>query len=154
MERLDNPERNRANIEGRAMTTLDEKTKTLDKLRALLISHPEVVFAYVHGSSVDEGAHRDIDVAVMIRPDGISASESFDYAFQLSVDLTREMGQDVDVQVLNGAPAGFKNSVFRQGKLLFSRDEARRLELIEMNSLEVMDFHGLSLQFLRECAGR
>jgi hypothetical protein len=53
---------------------------------------------------------------------------------------------------LNGSSTGFQNSVYRTGRLLFSRDERLRLDILERNSLEAMDFLELSIEYLRECA--
>jgi predicted nucleotidyltransferase len=131
----------------------DETALFSGRMKDYLLARPEIVFAYLHGSYLDGAAYRDIDVAVFVRPEEIVPADLFDYAFQLSIELTRELGRDIDVHVLNGAPTGFQNSVFRQGRVLFSRDEGLRLDLIERNSLEAMDFHELSRQFLRECAG-
>jgi predicted nucleotidyltransferase len=130
------------------------KNELLDKLRAALSAREEIVFACVHGSFLDGGAFRDIDIAVFIEPKQADRIDKFDYEFDLSVGLTKQLGQDVDVQVLNDASPGFLNSVFKNGEVLFSRDEQIRLDLLEANSIEVMDFHELSLEYLRECAGR
>jgi len=130
------------------------KNELLEKLRAVLSTRKEIVFAYAHGSFLDGGAFRDIDLAVFVDSSHAPRFDRFDYAFALAVDLTKEIGHDIDVQVLNGVSTGFLNSVFKTGKVLFSRNEQIRLDLLETNSLETMDFHELSLEYIRECAGR
>ena len=129
----------------------DAQAEAIDRLTSALLLRPEIVFAYLHGSFVDGGRYRDIDVAVYIDPDKAVVLDGFDYAFEASVDLSRRLRREVDVQVLNGSTTGFQNSVYRTGRILFSRDERLRLDILERNSLEAMDFHELSLEYLREC---
>jgi len=129
-----------------------ETGEMVDRLSTALQLRPEIVFAYLHGSFVDGGRYRDIDIAVYLDPDKAVFLDEFDFAFEAAVDLSKQLRREVDVQVLNGSSTGFQNSVYRTGRLLFSRDERLRLDILERNSLEAMDFHELSLEYLRECA--
>lgn len=127
------------------------RVEIFNQLSTALQHRPEIVFAYLHGSFVDGGKYRDIDVAVYLDSEKADAVDGFDYAFEAAVDLSRQLRREVDVHVLNGSSTGFQNSVFRTGRVLFSRDERLRLDLLERNSQEAMDFHELSLEYLREC---
>jgi hypothetical protein len=62
--------------------------------------------------------------------------------------LSQELKIPSDVQVLNYAPLGFKLSVLRNGKLLFSYDEKVLCDLIENVSLEYIPFYHISLEEL------
>jgi hypothetical protein len=55
----------------------------------------------------------------------------------------------VDVQVLNEAPPSFKYRVVTEGRLLLSRDERLRKELVNTITREYLDF-----QCLRKFYGR
>ena len=53
---------------------------------------------------------------------------------------------------MNYAPLGFKHSVLKNGKLLFSQDDNLRLDIIESVSREYMDFFELAIQYIRDIA--
>ena len=89
-------------------------------------------------------------MAIYVDPEKVGLEKAFDYSFNLSVKLTKEIGLDIDVQIMNYSTVGFKHYVFKNGKLLFSKDENLRLELMEKISLEYIDFYELSLQYIRE----
>ncbi|MBM3295220.1 MAG: nucleotidyltransferase domain-containing protein [Candidatus Aminicenantes bacterium] len=131
----------------------DGRDELIDRLSTALRRRPEIVFAYVHGSFIDGGRYRDIDVAVYLDPEKAAVLDGFDYAFKAAVDMSKQLRREVDIRVMNGSSTGFQNSVYRTGRLLFSRDERLRLDLLERNSQEAMDFHELSLEYLRECVG-
>lgn len=57
----------------------------------------------------------------------------------LSLELTRALGQSVDVQVLNHAPLGFQHQALR-GELLLARDEQRLTDYIERVSWDYLQF--------------
>ena len=65
------------------------------------------------------------------------------------MQLSRCVGLEVDVRVLNYSPLGFQFNVTK-GKLLFTRDERFHQEFVERVWLEYMDFNFLSRQILRE----
>lgn len=95
------------------------------ELRAALERRPEVLVAYLFGSTTrgSAGPLSDVDVAVLVRED------RFDLQLDLIGDLTAALGSDrVDVVVLNHAPPALGYRVLRDGRLLLSRDERARIE--------------------------
>ncbi|MEA2005677.1 MAG: nucleotidyltransferase domain-containing protein [Acidobacteriota bacterium] len=129
---------------------MSSKEKIIDQLKNAIIQKDEIIFSYIHGSFLDKFPFQDIDIALYIDSKKISSLQVFDYSFQLSVDLSKKIGLEVDIQIMNYAPLGFKHSVLRNGKLLFSKDENLRLNLIESLSLEYIDFYELSLQYIHD----
>jgi len=129
---------------------MSSKEKIIEQLKNAIIQKDEIIFSYIHGSFLDKFPFKDIDIALYIDPKKISSLQAFDYSFQLSVDLSKKIGLEVDIQIMNYAPLGFKHSVLRNGKLLFSKDENLRLNLIESLSLEYIDFYELSLQYIHD----
>ena len=127
-----------------------EKRNIVEKIKKNLFSKKEIIFGYIHGSFLDNFPFRDVDVALYIDSKKIKKEHAFDYTFQLSLELKKQIGFDIDVQILNYAPLGFRHSVLKNGELLFSRDENLRLDMIENISLEYIDFYELSLQYLRD----
>ena len=126
------------------------KEKLLDKLKNFLISRDEIIFAYIHWLFLDIFPFRDIDIAVYVESKKIISPQAFDYSFQLSVELLEKIGKEVDIQVMNYTSLGFQHSVFKNGKLLFGKDEDLRLDLMEIIYQEYMDFYELSLRFIRD----
>ena len=125
-----------------------DRAAILRPLIAGLAARAEIMFAYLHGSFAEGLAYHDIDVAVHLAPDAAS-TDLFDYAAELSTELTRAVGQEVDVQVLNGAGLGFQHAVL-QGEVLLVRDEEALADFIERVSIPYMEYAGLARQHLRE----
>ena len=116
-----------------------ERLKLVERLRERLAEDSGVVFAYVHGGFLEREWFRDVDVAVWVR----DPRDAFYYAVEFSAKLEVELGVPVDVQVLNEAPLPFKYRVFTRGRLLFSRDERLRLEVVDRTVRSYMDFKKL-----------
>ncbi|MEE8377470.1 MAG: nucleotidyltransferase domain-containing protein [Candidatus Aminicenantaceae bacterium] len=127
-----------------------QKKKIFSRLKEILIERDEILFAYIHGSFLDNLPFHDIDVALYVDPKKVDSSQSFDYSLELSVELSQKLGKDIDIKVMNYAPVGFQHSVYKNGKLLFSREDSLRLDLLEKNSLDYISFYEFSVQFIRE----
>ena len=110
----------------------------------------ELLFVYIHGSFLDNLPFHDIDVALYVDPKEVTSSQSFAYSLQISVELAEKLKKEIDAKVMNYGPVGFQHSVYKNGKLLFSREDSLRLELLERNSLDYIDFYELSVQFIRD----
>lgn len=133
---------------------INSKTRIISKLKKLLSLKNEIIFCYIHGSFlypvVSPLLPRDVDVAIFVDPEKISSNNAFDYSFQLSLDISHCINKEVDIQILNYASLGFRHSVFKNGELLFSKDEDLRSDIIESTTLEYVDFYELSLQYIRD----
>lgn len=101
---------------------------------------PDLDFAWLHGSFLSGGAFHDIDVGVGLPA---PADVRFRRGPALGVRLDREVGYPVDVRVLDDAPVTFLFHVFRQGRLLFVRDEERLADLMERTVREYLDMEPL-----------
>jgi predicted nucleotidyltransferase len=126
------------------------KESIAENLKRKLSSRGEIIFSYIHGSFLDNYPFRDIDIAIYVDQEKINSQQAFDYSFQLSLDLSKGKGVEIDIQIMNYAPLGFRHSVLKNGKLLFSKNEKLRLDLIENTSLEYIDFYELSLQYIHD----
>ncbi len=104
----------------------EEKRRVERALREVLESDNEVVFAYLHGSFLEGGPVRDVDVAVWLR-EGV---DPLQYALKEGLKLELRLGLPVDVQALNSAPVTFKYVVYTKGLPIVVKDE-------ELHDLEV-----------------
>ena len=130
-----------------------EKEAVREKLRKSLQRHPEISFAYLHGSFVKREGFRDIDVAVYLKNGAPRAS--LEYELGLEAKLMRITGRyTIDVRVLNKAPLSFRYHVLREGILLFAREKEERAEFQEATLSAYFDFAPYRNLYLKETLGR
>lgn len=60
-----------------------QKKKIFTRLKEILIERDEILFAYIHGSFLDNLPFHDIDVALYVDPKEVDSSQSFDYSLEL-----------------------------------------------------------------------
>lgn len=109
----------------------------------------EVVFGLIHGSFVEPGFFRDLDVAVFLNPDEAACNSFRSYEKELSVDLMLRLRLEVDVRVLNDAPVAFRYQALK-GETCFVRDEYLLDEFRARTWDEYCDFAPFARQYLRE----
>ena len=112
----------------------------------------EIGFAYIHGSFAENISFRDIDIALYL--DGTAA---FDFESDLSYELTRLVGYEVEVRIMNKAPVDFQMSVLQKGRVLFSRDEDKRAGFIYgvgKRYREFAHFRNIFMEAIGERTGR
>ncbi|MBC7095442.1 nucleotidyltransferase domain-containing protein [Thermococcus sp.] len=127
--------------------TLDDKKKIKQKIKEALIKREEIIFAYLHGSFIEDRPFRDIDVAVYV--DG---NHDLTYELELEEELTRIVGFPVDVRTINNAPVTFRFKVIG-GELLFTKDERVRCEFEERTLREYHDYEYYLKIYRREVLG-
>jgi len=129
-----------------------DQTLLVEALRKHLEGRPEIVFAYLHGSFLDGGPYRDVDVAVWVDPVRCNIGRSSQYAIELATELSVALGQPVEVQVLNRAPLAFRYHAMK-GRPLLVHDWERLYELRARTWDDYFDFLPFSRQYLRELLG-
>jgi predicted nucleotidyltransferase len=103
---------------------LRTREAVIDALRVALVRRPEVTRAWLFGSLArgQAQAHSDVDVAVLLDPRA-TRDAGWGAAAEIGADLARALGRnDVDVVVLDEAPAALRERVLRDGEPLLSRD--------------------------------
>jgi len=121
--------------------------------------HPEVLFAYLHGSSLCSETPRDVDVAVTLDPGRFSQLQAggqvlMAFAIPLELELEAALGRKTDVQVLNRAPLGFRYRVVSQGVVVVDRDPLARERFEYLSRVEYFDFRRRRQEYLREAGLR
>jgi predicted nucleotidyltransferase len=113
----------------------EEQQRIAQRVRSLLASSEDIVFAYIYGSFARGEPVRDLDVALYTTED-----KDFLFAMDVAALLRRETGFEVDVTVMNHAPVALQFAILRDGLLLFSNDEALRTALIERVSRQYREY--------------
>ncbi len=128
----------------------DERERIERTLVAVLESEPDLEFAWLHGSFLVADKFRDIDIGVHLNAPAEVRSQR---GLELSVRLDQDIGFPIDVRVLNDAPVTFLFHVFREGRLLLSRNDERLADLMERTVREYLDAAPLLRQATIEAYG-
>lgn len=111
------------------MASKKQNRKTLiNKIKDVLGKEKEVLFCYLFGSFAygDSIKESDIDVAVYLSPK--LQPDFFDIRLSITEKLTRALGKEVDVVVLNIASPFLRYTIIREGILAFEHQPERRIE--------------------------
>lgn len=104
----------------------------------VLEKEQDILFAYLFGSFAKGIQHEssDIDIAIYLKDEKFPEKDPL-YTSRIAIKIERELCDKniLDVRVLNDSTLRFRNQVLRYGKLLFSRDEKKRIQF-ETSSLD------------------
>jgi len=136
----------------RFQASAEQKKSVVKRLANLLSTKPEIlVFAFLHGSFLQEETFRDIDLGVFVDEEKVSAEEYLDCELSLLEELSSSISYPLDIRVINRAPSAFRYNVL-QGKLLFCGDEGILTTFIERTWDEYLDFQPIARRYLEEIA--
>ncbi len=115
----------------------------MEKIIKAMEKDTEILFAYIFGSYA-KGTQKessDIDIAIYLRDESTLERDPL-YPSRLAINIERALVEKrtVDVRVLNGSTLRFRSQVLRFGKLLFSRDERKRIEFETSSLAQYYDF--------------
>lgn len=127
----------------------NRREEIIERLVGILQPHREILFSYVFGSFVEQIPFRDIDVAVYYAPDQYDNLNVLGYEQTLAQELMEKINLPVDVRVINHAPLGFLYSV-TCGRVLTSRDDEFRCDLVERIWIEYLDYQPKALEFIHD----
>ncbi len=137
------------------------KVAILEKLKALLRTHEEIIFALLYGSMVDPvlpGKYGDIDMAIYIRPEQLGKPE-YILESQIEVEVINLLSSQglnfppIEVLVLNNAPYSFLITLFKSKYIVLKEDEEALTDFIEEVGERSMANSHLRLESLRELVG-
>ena len=131
------------------MLSSEERERLGEALAQELLVRPEIVFAYLHGSFVESGRFRDLDLAVYVDLHRAGCSSSYEYENVLSVKLTLAMGMPVDVRLLNNASLAFRYHALK-GRVLVARNVEVLDDFRARTWDDYIDFDPFAKQYLRE----
>ena len=107
-----------------------------------VFSGSPVAFAYLFGSQVARTVAKESDVDIAIFFDrAVPKSERFEYRLKLMGTLSRLFKKEAEVVVLNDISSlFFKYAIIREGRLLYEKSEAARVEFERKLLGEFFDF--------------
>jgi predicted nucleotidyltransferase len=131
------------------------RAMTIRTMVSVLRAHPEIVFAYLHGSFLTGNQPRDVDLAVFAGTSTFQALEqthqvAMELAIPLEMEIQEAIGLPVDLQVLNQAPLEFRCRVVDFGQLLLDRDPTLREDFELLTRKEYWDFRPILEEHLQE----
>jgi predicted nucleotidyltransferase len=101
-----------------------------------------VLFAYLFGSQASgkTGKLSDIDIAVYFKED-LTPGERFDKKLKIMARLSLLLKRDdIDVVVLNDSYLLMEHRIIKEGKVIFSVDERKRLDYEVRAVMRYLDF--------------
>lgn len=117
-------------------------------IKTSLSKHPDIVFAYLHGSFITVDKFRDIDVACYLH-------ELPPLPLQVELQLENELGSEVkkfpvDVRMLNSAPLSFRYHVIKNGLPVLVRDDDARCNFVNLTFRHYFDFAPFRKRYVKE----
>lgn len=126
---------------------MQKRGQLIDGLRSYIETRSEIIYAYVFGSFPTGIPFQDIDVALYVNKQKVSARNlEEEYADHLS-ETFKEI---FDVVIINHVPNSLICSIFREGRLLFCKDDLLLSRFIESCSLDMLANESVSRESLRE----
>ena len=111
------------------------------KIGEALTRFKEIDFAYLFGSFLESDTFNDVDIALYLSKD-LGPYK----ALKLSLVVERVMAKEIeprcefDVKILNHAPIVFQYEIIKTGKVVFSRDEKKRIMYEAMMLSSYLDY--------------
>ncbi|BAF60288.1 predicted nucleotidyltransferases [Pelotomaculum thermopropionicum SI] len=131
-----------------------QKELMIARIAGQLDKMPEIIFAFVHGSFLDEGDFGDIDLALFVDHSCPAVKDkALEYELKMEMLLEKVAGVPVDVRVLNLSPQPFRYSVLKNGRLLFCRDEEVYADFLSHTLVSYFDFAPYRNRYLKEVLG-
>ena len=112
----------------------------VSEINEALIPFEEILFVYLYGSMIKEvkGVGRDVDVALYLDHDLIEPSL---YPAHISGIIESHLTENklVDVRVLNHQTLRFQFRVIKEGIIVLSRDDEKRVNYESRVTLDYLD---------------
>ena len=108
-----------------------DKSSYLTEIANIIAGFKEIDVAYLFGSFLEKDEFNDIDLALLLSEElGLDSYKSLKFSLRIAGELERQMKSafEFDVKVLNTAPVEFQFEVIKKGKVIFSRDDPRRID--------------------------
>ena len=130
---------------------MDKETRDriLSEAEGYLSERSEIVFAYAHGSFMQESFFRDLDIAVFVEHRGNTARTFYEIDLQEELKKRLQVPFPVDVKTLNAAPLFYQFKAIR-GRLLVDRVPAVRVDFCVRVMSRYFDIRPFLLHYMKE----
>jgi predicted nucleotidyltransferase len=120
------------------------KTEIGIKIGEIISRFADVDIAYIFGSFLESDKFNDIDVALVVSKE-LNPYRRFKFAMEVARELEKEIKPrlEFDVKMLNYSPVEFQHEVLKKGKVVFLRDETKRIEYESKLISTYLDFKGM-----------
>jgi len=121
-----------------------ERKEVLRKIREIISRFDDVEIAYIFGSFLKGDKFNDIDIAIFLSKE-LNPYRRFKFSMEMARELERGMKPRLgfDVKILNYSPVEFQHEVLKKGKVVFLRDETKRIEYESKLISTYLDFKGM-----------
>jgi uncharacterized protein len=139
-------------MDGKPQAKVDD---ILQVVRPCLGGRPEIVFAYVFGSAArgEARSNSDVDIAVYLDSEPVAPGIGGYRAKLLSELMSCLRRNDVDLVILNQAPVVLQHRVLRDGIIILSHDDKRRVDFTVDTMRRYFDtgpLRALALEYMRQ----
>jgi len=128
--------------------TKKEKAEIFRQMKDIISSDDFNLFAYLHGSFIEDKPFRDIDIAIYTQK--AAPEQLLEYELKLGEFLESKLKIPVDLKVLNYAPVTFCYMVIKKGLKLFIRDDQKRVDFEVRTMQHYLDFLPFRERYLKE----
>lgn len=127
-------------------------SKIIDEIQRVsegIFSRYPVLFAYVYGSFANDTVHpfSDLDIGVYLQPESCEQALETELDLALEIDKALEHVIEADVRAINNLPLVFTGQILTEGILVYSRDEAARVEFEVQMRKKYFDFMPVILDY-------
>jgi len=131
-----------------------QKEQLMKQIIAIVSSHTDYAFLYVHGSFIEDVPFGDIDLALYIIEDLLPPIDlTIKKEIALEVELQEKLGYPFDAHIINTAPLSFCYNVLKNGRLLYENDEDIRVRFVTQTIDRYIDFLPYRKRYLKEVLG-
>lgn len=113
-----------------------KREQIIRRIKDYFLDKDDVVFAYLHGSFIENRRFKDIDIAIFVK----NPVREIELESDLSYELTDKIGYPVEVRTINNASIAFRMAALRKGRLLISRIDNVRTDFIENTSRRYREY--------------
>lgn len=129
----------------------EENARITKRIEEVLAEFQEIEFAYLFGSFLKKDIFNDVDLAFYVSID-FNPYNEMKYSLKVGrlIEKKIEPRYEFDTKILNHAPILFQYEIIRTGKVIFSRNETKRIRYEAMVLSNYLDYKETSDWFDRK----
>jgi len=114
--------------------------KTIRMLKRFLFQNKEILFCYLFGSQTTQNIAPESDVDLAIYFDAGIVKNFSDRRLELTAEISKFLKREADITILNTVPPFLGYVILKEGKLIFERDQSKRIDFELKKLNEYFDF--------------